>query len=259
MEAIKDTHLKELLQEALNQISSRNILLVTYKFLTARVKKICEALEPGKSFHIHHFQGPRGINTFESCEAVMVIGSPFPNINSGWQDAHILFPGKNQSEVRDNWNDATTIWELIQVIHRIRPVRKSQTEVVLISKSWPQVLPEPENIIDLSYDKHWKELAIQHLEPFVQQFGFLNQDIAFLAGVSIKQKENTARTLREKFLHAWPILEQLEIELNNALGTQEYRSYMSPDKLLSGRNYSYLNTFKISLKDLRHLIFVIYI
>jgi hypothetical protein len=38
------------------------------------------------------FQQPaKGIHTFETCEAVMVIGSPFPNIKSGWQDAHFVF------------------------------------------------------------------------------------------------------------------------------------------------------------------------
>lgn len=259
MEAIKDKNLTELLQQALNQVSADTILLVTYKFLTARVKKICETLEPGKSFHIHHFQGPRGINTFETCEAVIVLGSPFPNINSGWQDAHILFPGKNQSEVRDTWNDATTIWELIQVIHRIRPVRKSQTEVVLISKSWPQVLPEPENIIDLSYDMHWKELAIQHLELFVQQFGFLNQDIAFLAGVSIKQKENLFQSLRNKFIEITPVLKLLAPLVSASVETLLSQVYFDSDHCVDGRQLPNTIPSTRLVRNVSNLILVIYI
>jgi DNA-binding transcriptional ArsR family regulator len=259
MEAISDKHLIELLRKALNQVQAQNILLVTYKFLKTRVKKICESLEPGKNFQIHHFQGPRGINTFENCEAVIVIGTPRPNINSTWQDAHILFPGKENSEIRDFWNYANTMWETLQVIHRIRPVLKTHTELVMISSYWPHVLPEPETVIDLSHDMNWKTLAIQHLDPYVKEFGFLNQDLAFLVGVSIKQKENVARVLKEGLLKIRPVVMLLKSYSFQPVEMRRNKSYFLSESLPSRKDFSLFLLISIPTQVTFSILFLLYI
>jgi DNA polymerase I-like protein with 3'-5' exonuclease and polymerase domains len=89
-------------------------------------------------------------------------------------------------------------WELLQSIHRIRPVRKEKIELVIISSFWPPILPPPDEVIDHSKDKNWKEKAISALEPFVREFGFLNQDIGFLANVYIGYKERVAIEFRQR-------------------------------------------------------------
>jgi hypothetical protein len=47
--------------------------------------------------------------------------------------------------------------------------------------------------IDRSQTANWKEIAIQRLKPFVEEFGFLNQDIGFLANVYVKKKVDIAK------------------------------------------------------------------
>ena len=94
-------------------------------------------------------------------------------------------------------------WDLVQAIHRIRPVHKESVDIILAANSWPSMLPLPDHVIDKSQSTNWKELSIKRLEPFVETFGFLNQDIGFLANVYVKSKESVAKRFKEN----------LEIEL----------------------------------------------
>jgi hypothetical protein len=89
-------------------------------------------------------------------------------------------------------------WELVQNIQRIRPIYKKKVDIILAASSWPTILPEPDFIIDRSQSKNWKEIAIKQLEPFVEEFGFLNQDIGFLANVYQKSKSNIAERFQQK-------------------------------------------------------------
>jgi len=57
-----------------------------------------------------------------------------------------------------------------------------------------------------SQSKTWKELH-QPLKPFVDEFGFLNQDIGFLANVYPKSKERSpvdSREFQQDFEHNQP-------------------------------------------------------
>ncbi|MEI6154781.1 MAG: DNA polymerase A family protein, partial [Deltaproteobacteria bacterium] len=81
---------------------------------------------------------------------------------------------------------------LVQNIHRIRPVLKDTTEVLIIARFWPSILPEPTQIIDKSADRNWKEIAIKRLEPYVREFCFFNRDIASLARICLNSKRNSA-------------------------------------------------------------------
>ncbi|MEE4193957.1 MAG: hypothetical protein V2J07_02040, partial [Anaerolineae bacterium] len=146
----------------------------------------------------HHFMGPRGINSYEECDAVLVIGLPYPNLNSAAQDACILFPNAKDADKRMEWTEACMQWELVQGIHRIRPVNKSSVDIILAANRWPSILPEPQIVIDKSQTANWKEIAIQRLQPFVEEFGFLNQDIGFLANVYVKKKVDIAKQFQAK-------------------------------------------------------------
>ena len=137
--------------------------------------------------------GPRGINSYEACDAVLVIGLPYPNLNSAAQDACILFPNAKDADKRMEWTEACMQWDFVQGIHRIRPVNKSSVDIILAANRWPSILPEPQIVIDRSQTANWKEIAIQRLKPFVEEFGFLNQDIGFLANVYVKKKVDIAK------------------------------------------------------------------
>jgi len=124
---------------------------------------------------------------------VLVIGLPYPNLNSAAQDACILFPKAKDIDKRMEWTEACMQWDFIQSIHRIRPVHKSSVDIILAANRWPSILPEPQIIIDRSQTANWKEISIQRLKPFVEEFGFLNQDVGFMANVYVKSKSKIAK------------------------------------------------------------------
>jgi len=97
----------------------------------------------------------------------------------------------------DDWIEATMQWELLQNIHRIRPVNKTNVDIVIAARHWPSILPPPDNVIDRSKSKSWKEEAIARLTPFVEEFGFFNPDICYLADVKINYKKGN---VAENFL-----------------------------------------------------------
>ena len=127
----KDSDLRRILEMALKEMSATNILLVTYKFLKERVKRLCETIDPTKEYKLFHFSGSRGINEYEDCDGVILLGLPYSNLDSSWQDAHILFPHKRDEALRESWVDLCMNRELIQVIHRIRPVKKNPLRLSL--------------------------------------------------------------------------------------------------------------------------------
>ena len=193
MQFAKDADLEKLLVEMLSQTKAQRIMVVTYKRNEKKVVNILKGIDPTRQFMGYHFMGPRGINSFQDCEAVLVIGLPYPNLNSAAQDACILFPYERDADKRMEWTEACMQWDLVQSIHRIRPVHKSSVDIIMAANRWPSMLSEPDVKIDKSQNTNWKEVAIQRLRPFVEEFGFLNQDIGFLANVYVKSKGSIAK------------------------------------------------------------------
>ncbi|MBT5529851.1 MAG: hypothetical protein HOK35_11875 [Cytophagia bacterium] len=211
-----DESIKKLLKRMIDKISSEKVMVVTYLEIKERVLKLCKQIDPSKSFMDYHFIGSRGINEFENCDAVLVLGLPYPNLNDSGHDAFILFPDKKDADIRDDWVISTMQWELLQNIHRTRPVNKSSVEIVIASSFWPPILGEPD-IKDESSSKsyNWKDIAISKLDPFVKEFGFFNADIGFLAGVFIETKEKAADNFKRNLkdlLYAHNYLKKLNSE-----------------------------------------------
>ena len=193
-----NSDLKKLLTMMIKQTSADKIMVVTYKFLKETVLKICQEIAPLKDFMDYHFIGPRGINKFKQCEAVIILGLPYSNLNSSGQDAYILFPRDEDQEIRESWTETCMLWELTQNIHRIRPIYKTNVDIIIASSFWPPILDKPDKVIDKSRSKHWKDIAIKKLDPYVKEFGFLNPDIGYIANVFVKSKNKQAEILREK-------------------------------------------------------------
>jgi len=201
MKMSKDKDLKRLLVEMLQETAAQKIMINTYKFLQPRVLDICSQIDNTRTYMGYHFFGDRGINTFKECDAVLVIGLPITNINSAGQDAFILFPDKQDEDLRNDWVNINMEWELNQGIHRTRPVNKDSVDIIVAAKFWPQLLPAPNKQIDKSQSKNKETAAIAALEPFVREFGFLNQDIGFIANVFVKVKSGIANKFQRKILH----------------------------------------------------------
>jgi len=205
MKRSTDKDLKRLLVEMLQETAAQKIMVYTYQFLQPRVLDICSQIDNTRTYMGYHFFGPRGINTFKECDAVFVIGLPIANINSAGQDAFILFPDEKDEYPRNDWGNINMEWDFNQGIHRIRPVNKDSVDIsvdiIVAAKFWPQLLPAPNKQIDKSQSKNKDTAAIAALEPFVREFGFLNQDIGFLANVFVKSKSAIAKEFQRKMLY----------------------------------------------------------
>ena len=193
MDHPQESYLVKLLTDMLVHTHAEKVMFITYERNESQIMKILNEIDSTRTFMGFHFYGPRGINSFQECDAVLVIGLPYPNLNAAAQDACILFPDEQDADKRIEWTEACMQWELVQCIHRIRPVRKSSVDIILAGSKWPSMLPEPDIIIDQSQNKNWKELAIDRLKPFVDEFGFINPDIGFLANVYVKKKSTIAK------------------------------------------------------------------
>ena len=251
----KKSDLKKLLKEMLSHTQAKRIMVATYMRHEKQILKILETIDSTRDFMGYHFIGPRGINTYQGCDAVLVIGLPYSNLNSAAQDACILFPHEKDADKRMDWAEACMQWDLVQAIHRIRPVYKENVDIILAANSWPSMLAKPDHVIDKSQSTNWKELAIKRLEPFVEAFGFLNQDIGFLANVYVKSKESIAKSFKEK-------LEMLLQEINSRFSEVKSKFTTSPsvfkEDFDSGRCIGFKDKGEF-LKDMKiKLILVIY-
>jgi len=216
MSKSRKPELKTLLIDMLRYTKAQRIMVITYMRHEKQIVNILKEIDPGREFMGYHFMGPRGINSYQACDAVLVIGLPYPNLNSAAQDACILFPSAKDADKRMEWTEACMQWDFVQSIHRIRPVHKSSVDIILAANRWPSILPEPQIVIDKSQTANWKEIAIQRLKPFVEEFGFLNQDIGFLANVYVRSKSRIAKQFQgnmERLIHeAISLIPELEGE-----------------------------------------------
>ena len=128
----------------------------------------------------------------------MVLGLPYSNLNSSGQDAYIIFPRDEDMEIREAWTETCMLWELTQNIHRIRPIYKTNVDIIIASSYWPPILPKPDKVIDKSRSKHWKDIAIERLDSYVKEFGFLTPDIGYIANIFVKSKKDQSTKFREK-------------------------------------------------------------
>jgi len=183
-------------------MTSQKILVITYKFLVQRVITLCEEIDPNRIYKGHHFQGPRGINLYGDCDGTIVLGLPYANLKKAYLCAYVLFP--RNKRMREKYTNLFMNWEIVQGVHRIRPVNKEDgkiAEVVMISSHWPSMLPAPpDEVIDQTHEMDWKNLVIEKLDQQVKEFGFLNDDIGHIANVyiDIVSKKNVFNRFQDK-------------------------------------------------------------
>lgn len=256
MRCARKSDLDKLLADMLSHTKAKRIMLITYKVHEDQVLKALKEIDPTRDFLGYHFMGPRGINNYEACDAVLVIGLPYPNLNSAAQDACILFPGAKDADKRMEWTEACMQWELVQGIHRIRPVHKSSVDIILAGNRWPSILPEPQITIDRSQTANWKEIAIQRLRPFVEEFGFLNQDVGFLANVYVKSKSKIAKLFQGNMANLIQEAVSLIPELKGNCITGQWG--LSEDVNGSNRPFCFKDKDELPTDEKMKLILVLY-
>ena len=80
MQFSKETDLTKLLTEMLSYTKAQRIMVITYMHNKKKVLDILNRITSTRDFMGYHFIGPRGINSYQECDAVLVIGLPYPNL-----------------------------------------------------------------------------------------------------------------------------------------------------------------------------------
>lgn len=143
----RDTVRKELfgvVRDICEKHTDREIFIVIRK----RFKKYLEAaLEGVKNAHIAHYGGLRGANTFVNADVAILVGTPFPNPDIVDLKAQVM------GVTPDSVFEMECNQEMLQTIHRIRPLLKDETWVYLLSN------------IDTHYEcNDMKKLTLTHLK-----------------------------------------------------------------------------------------------
>jgi len=190
----------DIIKTGLSHFTHDKVLLVSFKCNCEHLLKICNVIKPDTQFDFYNFFGQKGTNQFRDYNAIFVIGLPFPNINTAWQDAHILFPGVEQDGLRDSWPYISMENELIQLIHRVRPVRKDHPiELVVAGNSYPGSLPEPSQTISFKRREDPIGTAVDRLRKFIDYFGFYDITLEYIAGIATTDSELKATQFRKLY------------------------------------------------------------
>ncbi|MBA3012672.1 MAG: hypothetical protein FP812_20895 [Desulfobacula sp.] len=112
------------------------ILIATHQLLEEPLFEIAKELLPDKELGIIHFYGNRGINAYSDYDAIICFGAPGPAQNARLDEAMVLFPDR---AARKKWFQDQADAELVQTIHRIRPVNGGKN-IILLGRRWlPQL------------------------------------------------------------------------------------------------------------------------
>ncbi len=176
-----DSELNRLLKKCVPYIrAARNILLVTFLDIEARLLELAKKQWPGKEIDSTHYYASRGLNNWEDSDCVICVGVPNPNQLEAFNAATLAFDSqkdieKHISGIAEN--------ELIQCIHRIRPVFGGKT-ICQIGNFFPGEKPHIIESADLGDSEGYAIMrAAEICMEFYTKHGFLTPPFAYCLGV----------------------------------------------------------------------------
>ena len=178
-------HIKSKLREGIRCLKpgERRVLIVTHKDARERVLDVARELDPDRAFvdawDVTHFWGNRGLNAFESCDAVLCFGTPTANPASLKDLAAALFADVDDQAA---WIADQGSRDLVQSVHRVRPIY-SDKSIIVMGQHWPDRLGKPNFRVDRYRDGGSLEAALDRLRPVIREVGFINRELACVAGV----------------------------------------------------------------------------
>ena len=125
--------------------------------------------------------------------AFIAFGTPTINKASVLDQGMLLF--ENEEE-REEWFLRLGHSDLVQTVHRIRPIKGGKT-IIIIGREWPEQLPPPSIHIDLrrGESKQFRK-AYERLEGFVKEHGFITKEIAYYRGIGCKRELDILTTFQ---------------------------------------------------------------
>ncbi len=240
------------------QPADRNVLVVTHLAVEGTVAKLAADVLPGRNIKTCHFWGgSRGVNQYQDCTAVIVLGIPFPNIDGLYDHAMALVTDPVQ---RMAWIVRAGQSELIQAIHRIRPVKGNRT-VIVCGKDFPATeFGDPQIKVNRQRGNKIQESAVseivERLTPFVERWGFLTKEIGWAykvflladKAIALQASEFIQEKIKELEKHGDNYLKLLDKKDNEGKGNLPACGYYIKSLLLSKRTQrAYLSLHFLTL------------
>lgn len=196
-------------------------------------------------------------NEFQDCTAVIALGTPFPNIDGLFDHAMALIP---ETDARLKWIAEVGTNELVQALHRVRPIKGNRT-VIVCGRDFPvKEFGKPQfkrnrQRGDKSSGSAVTEI-VERVSLFVERWRFLTKEIAWMYKIyqvddkakAIQVYEMTKNIIHEIKKDACNQLNLLDEAFRDEKGTYLSRVYLLRNILLSKPG---LNTF-LSLPFVTH-------
>ncbi|QAZ67459.1 AAA family ATPase [Solidesulfovibrio carbinolicus] len=209
-----DKRIRRLLSRSIAKLKKTNkkVLLLTFKDLSDVLLKIAKEIDPSREYVNTHYYGNRGLNEFEDCDAVIAIGTPFVSPIDFEPISIKLF-----GYVNEQWIARQGLRELIQSIHRIRPINH-ETTIILTGNYFPtEAFGRPDLHIQAQRDGERDKLvqkAVELLIPIAKELKCLTQEIAGEYGLfdeedfkSIEKHEQDGKEVVLRWTHKeWPTI-----------------------------------------------------
>ena len=198
--------------------TDKQVLIVTHMAVEESVKRLASELLPDREISTCHFWGgSRGVNQFGECSAVISLGQPFPNIGGLFDHSMALI---SEPSERVAWIAAQGTSELVQALHRCRPVKGGRT-VIHIGKEFPVAEFGYPNFKTSRSKGKSNEPAIQELmerlSPAVSAFRIMTKAIGWMFGVALNTDIDKMKQAHEMIKN--------NIENGNSEYLEKYESY----------------------------------
>ncbi|MCW7077383.1 MAG: DEAD/DEAH box helicase family protein [Candidatus Syntrophoarchaeum sp.] len=240
-------------------VNVRSVLVLTHLKIQDTVREIAMELLKDKKIDVIHFFANRGLNKWSDFDSVIAYGTPMANQNSLLDLSIALFP--EDAEKRKTWRLEVGKKDLVQNVHRIRPVNGNKT-IIIVGNHWPQELGRPDYTVNLKrthgkgqamagkHNKNFME-AVTRCSAFMELHGFITKEIGWLLGIGTvnekdrlffyKQKAGGLSWLPEVTDKAPVILHDRRAWLN-VLEAVRQKFQDAPVLYASGRQYGHRKT-----------------
>ena len=138
------------------------------------------------------------MNTFKDHDAIICYGAPGTNQTERLDEAMALFTDPAE---RKRWFQKKADAELLQTIHRIRPVNGDKN-IVLLSNRWlPELGPlltETDRRRGTQKTEHTFSKAYEMLKAFYEIHGFVSLEIAYGLGIGPYSRKDLLQEVQSK-------------------------------------------------------------
>ena len=180
----------------------QNVLIATHLQIEEQIRELFQSLLPDRTVESVHYYGNRGVNAYKDFDAVIAFGAPGTNQDARLDEALLLFP---DPEDRAEWFQQKSDAELVQTLHRIRPIYGDKN-IIVIARRWPPDLGKISYEIDARKGSdrisHSLEKAYRRVQRFYKIHGFCTFETLYALGIGpLSRKELISKAVVLSYRH----------------------------------------------------------